>query len=65
MKCRHCGKRIVHVNYSLGARWVHQHPDESFLDGLHEYCHITHAEPEQEAPYDTYSPDEYLHKENP
>ena len=43
--CRHCGKRIVKMNYTLGSQWTHQQAGAAFQDGVHEYCHLTRAEP--------------------
>lgn len=43
--CRHCGQRIVLINYALGPSWVHQPTGAAFQDGVHEYCQITRAEP--------------------
>ena len=43
--CRHCGGRIVLVNWALGPRWTHQHSSAAFQDGIHEYCYLTVAEP--------------------
>jgi len=34
--CRHCGKRIVRVNYSSGLSWTHQHESAAFQDDQHE-----------------------------
>ena len=45
--CRHCGKRIVRVNYSRGPEWVHQPAGAAFEDGVHPYCHVTKAEPRE------------------
>ena len=42
--CRHCGKRIVKMNYTLGSQWTHQQAGAAFQDGVHEYCHLTRAE---------------------
>ena len=41
--CRHCGKRIVLVNWSMGPGWTHQPEGASFQDGMHVYCHVTRA----------------------
>ena len=47
--CRHCGERIVLVNWSMGPGWTHQPAGASFQDGMHVYCHVTRAaEPEPE-----------------
>ena len=43
--CRHCGKRIVSVNWATGADWTHQPKGASFQDDMHRYCHRTVAEP--------------------
>ena len=43
--CRHCGKRIVLVNWAMGPGWTHQPEGASFQDGMHRYCHRTVAEP--------------------
>ena len=44
--CRHCGERIVLVNWSMGPGWTHQ--PEGAQD-QHVYCHTSHAaEPEPE-----------------
>ena len=43
--CRHCGKRIVSVNWSMGPGWTHQPAGASFQDDMHRYCHRTVAEP--------------------
>ena len=43
--CRHCGKRIVSVNWATGADWTHQPAGASFQDDMHRYCHRTVAEP--------------------
>lgn len=45
--CRHCGERIVLVNYSPGPRWVHQPAGASFQDHQHRHCHLTVAEPRE------------------
>ena len=47
--CRHCGERIVLVNWAMGPGWTHQPEDAAFQDGMHVYCHVTRAaEPEPE-----------------
>ena len=46
VKCKHCGQRIVLVNYSMGRAWTHQPAGASFQDGAHQYCHRTIAEPD-------------------
>jgi len=46
--CKHCGKRIVKVNYALGPTWVHQENGAAFSDGIHDYCRTTTAEPLEE-----------------
>lgn len=46
VKCKHCDKRIVLINYSMGPSWTHQPAGASFQDGVHYYCHKTYAEPE-------------------
>ena len=38
--CRHCGERIVLVNWSMGPGWTHQ--PEGAQD-QHVYCHTSHA----------------------
>lgn len=43
--CRHCGHRIVCVNYLTGPAWTHQPAGASFQDGAHIYCHTTTAKP--------------------
>lgn len=43
--CRHCGQRIVCVNYLTGPAWTHQPAGASFQDGAHIYCHTTTAKP--------------------
>lgn len=43
--CRHCGQRIVLVNYAFGPTWVHQPAGAAFQDHSHIECHITVAEP--------------------
>lgn len=43
--CQHCGKCITLVNYSLGARWMHQPSGAAFHDGMYEYCHRSVAVP--------------------
>ena len=45
--CRHCGQRIVQINYSTGPEWTHQPAGSSFQDGVHPYCQITRAEPKE------------------
>ena len=44
--CKHCGARIVSINYSTGPEWMHQPAGASFHDGVYRYCHKTRAEPE-------------------
>ena len=46
VKCKHCGERIVLVNYLTGQSWTHQPAGASFQDGTHQYCHRTVAEPD-------------------
>ena len=47
--CRHCGERIVLVNWAMGPGWTHQPEDAAFQDGMHVYCQVTRAaEPEPE-----------------
>lgn len=46
--CRHCGARIVWVNWSYRPGWTHQAEGASFQDRQHVYCHTTRAEPEEE-----------------
>lgn len=46
VKCKHCGERIVLINYSMGPSWTHQPAGASFQDGTHQYCHRTVAEPD-------------------
>lgn len=46
--CRHCGQRIVLVNYALGPGWTHQPAGAAFQDGRHTYCHQTEAAPIEE-----------------
>lgn len=43
--CRHCGQRIVLVNFALGASWRHQPSGSSFQDCMTEYCEQTTAAP--------------------
>lgn len=46
--CRHCGKRIVLVNWALGPGWTHQPAGSAFQDGQYVYCRVTRAaEPEE------------------
>lgn len=47
--CRHCGERIVLVNYALGPSWTHQPAAAAFQDGQHRWCERTFAEPSKEA----------------
>ena len=53
--CRHCGKRIVLVDWSMGPGWTHQ-PE----DGMHRYCHRTVAEPSPLPPPPPLPADTYL-----
>ena len=41
--CRHCGERIVLVNWSMGPGWTHQPEGAAFQDRQHVYCHVTRA----------------------
>lgn len=43
--CRHCGERIVLVNWALGPGWTHQPQGAAFMDGAHDLCARTVAEP--------------------
>ena len=43
--CKHCGKNIVLYRFSLGPKWMHQDRGAAFQDGMHEFCHLTRAEP--------------------
>lgn len=43
--CRHCGERIVYVNWSWRPGWTHQAAGASFQDGVHEWCRRTRAAP--------------------
>lgn len=47
--CRHCGGRIVLVNYAMGPSWTHQPAGAAFQDGQHQFCHRTRAEPPEPA----------------
>jgi hypothetical protein len=44
-KCRHCGERIVLVNWSLGPGWTHQPAGAAFQDNIRDHCAVTVAEP--------------------
>jgi len=46
--CKHCGHRIVRINFALGPRWVHQPYGASFNNGTFVYCQQTVAEPMEE-----------------
>jgi len=46
--CRHCGDRIILVNYALGPQWTHQPAGSSFLDNTQSFCAHTTAEPVEE-----------------
>lgn len=43
--CRHCGGRIVRVEFAMGAKWMHQHSGAAFQDDMHWFCHKTVAGP--------------------
>lgn len=43
--CKNCGQRIVRINWALGPGWTHQPESSSFQDGIHDYCHLSVAEP--------------------
>lgn len=43
--CRHCGARIVLVNWALGPSWTHQPEGSAFQDDQHTHCRRTFAEP--------------------
>lgn len=47
-RCKHCGMRIVKVNFALGETWVHQVEGASGWDGQYQYCKTQAAEPESE-----------------
>lgn len=44
--CKHCGERIVCLNFALGMKWMHQ-PEGAAFSILHEWCRRTYAEPEE------------------
>lgn len=46
--CKHCGRRIVLINYAFGLKWMHQPEEASFMDEVNLYCTTTVAEPEEE-----------------
>lgn len=46
--CKNCGGRIVLFNWALGPEWTHQPDGAAFQDGVHQFCHITKAEPAEE-----------------
>lgn len=50
-KCKHCQKRIIWVNFGWRPRWMHSPSGASDISGFdtYEYCHMTAAEPEDEA----------------
>lgn len=50
VKCKNCGQRIIKINYALGEQWMHQPVGASGIDGVHQYCQLTVAEPEEEKP---------------
>jgi hypothetical protein len=43
--CRHCGERIVRVNFAMGPSWEHQPDGAAFMDQMTRYCRTTVAEP--------------------
>lgn len=43
--CKHCGKRIVLVNWALGRGWTHWQAEHSSINQAHEHCHLSVAEP--------------------
>lgn len=47
MKCENCGANIVWSPYA-GEQWTHQPPGASGTDGMHVFCYISTAEPEEE-----------------
>lgn len=46
-KCKHCGIRIVWVNFGWRPRWMHRPTGTSFYDGEYEFCHTLAATPEE------------------
>ena len=46
--CRHCGARIVWVNWSCRPGWTHQPEGASFQGRQHDYCRTTRAEPKEQ-----------------
>lgn len=44
-QCKHCGYRIVLVNFALGEAWRHQPAGSAFQDRMTIYCEMTVAEP--------------------
>ena len=43
--CKHCRKRIVKINTTMGETWYHQPPGASFMDQAERHCHVDLAEP--------------------
>jgi len=43
--CKHCGARIVLVNFALGPEWMHQPAGSAFQDDMNQFCVQTKAEP--------------------
>jgi hypothetical protein len=46
IRCRKCDYPIKVINYALGPKWMHQHPDAAFEDGVYEYCKGAVAAPD-------------------
>lgn len=43
--CKHCGQRIVLINYMDAQDWTHQPAGAAFNDRAHRPCHTTYASP--------------------
>lgn len=46
--CKHCGKRIVWVNWSWQPGWMHQPAGAAFQDDTYRYCRRTAAAPKED-----------------
>lgn len=49
-KCKHCGNRIIWMEFGWRPRWMHSSESTGSLSDFdsYEFCHMTAAEPEDE-----------------